>query len=198
MAVRSTGTAVQRRRGSTFEENIVSSGSGKEMSRSAGKRAGRHRDVEEQWVDLLEVNIINQMKSIFDAKSGASNLASITSSNHAIAFSDDQFLGILAHMMIDCLEERLFRSEYTEKQIKRIEGDLRKEAGGIQIFERPQLKQLLKNMNDMYDDILLHEELNMNPGMDVYYSDKLGINVYSQFRSSYWKSHYAAKCSKHC
>jgi hypothetical protein len=101
-------------------------------------------------------------------------------------------------MMIDCLEERLFRSEYTEKQIKRIEGDLRKEAGGIQIFERPQLKQLLKNMNDMYDDILLHEELNMNPGMDVYYSDKLGINVYSQFRSSYWKSHYAAKCSKHC
>jgi hypothetical protein len=144
----------------------VSSGSGKEMSRSAGKRAGRHRDVEEQWEDLLEVNIINQMKSIFDAKSGASNLASITSSNHAIAFSDDQFLGILAHMMIDCLEERLFRSEYTEKQIKRIEGDLRKEAGGIQIFERPQLKQLLKNMNDMYDDILLHEELNMNPGMD--------------------------------
>ena len=57
MAVRSTGTAVQRRRGSTFEENIVSSGSGKEMSRSAGKRAGRHRDVEEQWEDLLELSL---------------------------------------------------------------------------------------------------------------------------------------------
>jgi hypothetical protein len=45
-------------------------------------------------------------------------------------------------MMIDCLEERLFRSEYTEKQIKRIEADFRKEAGGIHIFERPQLKQV--------------------------------------------------------